>query len=315
MQNVTYPIVVSNNIIMSNFFRKLFQNEKNRKSELKTIALNETDYTQKLGSAIDDYIESERVYIPHTTKQAQRNFRSDTYSFDLIKRISNCTFLILEIKLTKDLIKFDSYHRGQHEFNILLRDSGIPIDYCYNTKSDYHFNNYSYTLDNSNTSKPHLVCDENGYITYSKDHQSLRELLDKLTSDESENESDTIAALFSEKVTNSIRQFNIRFLFIAYDKSLRKVITLNSEEIVLIHNVISKYIKSNSIDLDFKNSTNQQLKNYLKDNSLIIQEAIVEFENYKSQEIKKGKTRKKITTKNKSATKFKNNSQDQGMSM
>lgn len=301
----------------SNFFRKFFQNEKHIKSEPTTPSLNETDYTQKLAAAIDNYVQTEQVFIPYIRDQAQKDLKYDAYCFDLIKKISNRSFLILEVKVTDDLKQFKSYNNRQHQLNIIFRDASIPIDYCYNTKSDYHFNDFSYALTNSNTASPKLVCDYNGNLANIEDHKSLKGLLDELISGDiqNDNESDTIAALFSEGVTNSIRQYNLRFLFISYDPKMKRVITLNSDEIVKIHMAISKYLKTNSKNIDFKIATANQIKEYFRECSDLIENAKFEFELYKREELEREKERKKIIQKQKAKSKSKGKDNSNGYEM
>lgn len=301
----------------NNFLKQLFRKSEVDKYDLNKPVLNEPTYTHKVGSAIDRYLNTEDVFIPHSTQQAPKNFRYDSHPFDLIKKIANDRFLLLEIKITRDFKSFPSYKPEQHEFYKKIRDAGIPVDYCYNMKNEYPSGDYEYVLVNSNTSTPKWVCDADGNLIAPERHRSLKTHLDSLISPEGieSNGSKVLGALFSEKVIESVAQANLKFLFIAYNSSLNRFIKLDEKDIKRIYLVISKYIDYKQMKFNFKDASISEIRGYFEKNEVLIEEAIAEFKVYRKSELAKEKAQRQNISRSKSRDKGRNISDDFDLSM
>lgn len=276
---------------MRTFIKKLLGRPRHEKEQelTTTLLLDETDYTSTLKSSIDNYVKSERAYTPHSTRQAVKPFYSSTYCFDLIKRISDAHLLLLEVKTTQDFVKLSSYRPRQHEVNILLREIGIPVDYCYNLKHNYQSNSDSYVLEYSNTSSPSLICDNKGRIIHKQQHKNLKQYIDEIVSgSNSTNNSDLIGALFSNDIIESIQSLNLKTLFIAYDPAIKKLTVLDNKEIVQLYKTISRIIGVKKSGIAFDKENIHELKRYFKRNKELITHVIQCYE--KEKEIEKQKS-------------------------
>jgi hypothetical protein len=194
--------------------------------------LDETNYTTQLASDINSYVKNnsrerpQGAYTPHSTKQSFKNI-NESSCFDLIYKITNSSLLILEIKVTHDGKKLHSFRSQQRRVDSALREFGIPLDYCYNLKSDYSkVNDEIYTLTHSMVSHPdHVACDL-GIIQNQTHHLSL---LDKINEFLKSDDGSTgkFGALFSNGLLESMQEVNTKLLFFVYNSENLDVYTLD----------------------------------------------------------------------------------------
>lgn len=223
--------------------------------------LDETNYTTQLAGDINSYVKNnshdrpQGAYTPHSTKQSFKNI-NESSCFDLIYRITNSSLLILEIKVTHDGRKLHSFRKQQRRLDSALRESGIPLDYCYNLKNDYSkVNDDKYTLVHSMVSHPdHVACDR-GLIRDQKHHLSLLDRInDFLKSDDGN--SGTFGALFSNGLLESMQEVNTKLLFFVYKAKKLDVYTF--DQIFEIYGAYKASIRlAEGLDLD--NASHDQL--------------------------------------------------------
>jgi hypothetical protein len=233
---------------------------------MEQLTLDETDYTTILAGHLNSYTKSKTDHnfpapsTPHSKRQSYKNLDKSS-CFDLIQRISESSLLILEVKVTHNGIKLHSFNEQQRIIDCALRDIGIPLEYCYNNKDDYHeVNDAEYTLLKTMTSHPLLVCDEKGKITKQEQHIDLKKLVDKLISSDNSN-AGMIGALFSNGLILRMRDLNIKALFFSAHAG---DLTLYSEED--IYDIYECYSKNVSLGkgIDLEKATRAELTNEFK---------------------------------------------------
>ncbi len=257
-------------------------------SELKWLdKIDETNYTSTLKSAIDNYVQKhatldgiERAYTPHSTKQAFKSLDQKSQCFDLIKRLSESSLLILEIKTTTDLIKLSNYKKKQHQINIALSNVGIPIQYCYNLRDDYDRTaGDEYPLIYSNTSSPTAVCNHEGKLIHQGLHIPLKGLIDLLLNKGKKKKKSVysdgcIAALFSEGIINRVKDLDLKLLCFAYNPISQEFFSMNSKDIIEVYNAYSKHTKLQTERINFKKANISSIENYLIKNQLLLVQQI-----------------------------------------
>lgn len=260
--------------------------------------IDETNYTSELKTAIDTEVNnlsklpSRSSVTPHSTKQKAKDFKLFSNCFDLLKLLPNSKILLLEVKTTTDLQKFDSYSYNQHKVNIEFFRFGIPVNYCYNTKDDYSDRGDNiYTLKYSLTANPEDVCDSKGSLINKEKHVSLLELIHKLlVSDSNDNYySALLFAFFNEGVLKSINQLNLSYIFIAFNPKTKLLLSLNMKDLAQIANTFYKTLELKKELFDFSNSTSLEIKQYLKEQSTVLVEAVNNYNIKKKQKRKKSK--------------------------
>jgi hypothetical protein len=184
---------------------------------MQSIKLDETDYTSNLVTALNEYVKQRGIKlpapsVPHAKRQSYKNL-DKSRCFDLIQKLSESSLLVLEVKVTHDSIKLHSFDPQQQIVDSALRDTGIPIEYCYNTAEDYaEVNNAEYTLQETLSSSPLLVADSKGIINKNDPHVDLKKLVDNLLSTGTAN-AGMIGALFSTGLLTRMRDLDIKVLF------------------------------------------------------------------------------------------------------
>ncbi|HXU93992.1 MAG TPA: hypothetical protein VFP33_10090 [Gallionella sp.] len=230
------------------------------------FTLDETDYTGSLKSAIDDYVRSRKVDVqgastPHSSRQSSTKINS-SHCFDLIKRISESSILILEVKVTHDGKTLPSFDPIQRKIDAALRDAGIPIDYCYNLVEDYlEINQSIYTLQNSNTSTPEMVSDDGVTITSQQNHKKLQALIDELLNSAS-SVGENVAALFAKGILERIRSLNIKTLFFCRWEDSFEIYT--GSELCELYEQYEKEVQL-GVGINFMRSSKKQIVDHLED--------------------------------------------------
>lgn len=221
---------------------------------MKENKLDETNYTTQLAGDINAYVKNNSYerphggYTPHSTKQSFKNI-NESSCFDLIYKITNSSLLILEVKVTHDGRRLHSFRAQQRRLDSALRRFGIPLDYCYNLRSDYsEINDEIYTLRYSMASHPdHVACDS-GVISYSGYHISLLDKIDELLKGGDGN-AGNFGALFSKGILESMQEVNTKLLFFAYNSESLDVYTF--DQIFEIYEAYKSYITlADGIDLE-----------------------------------------------------------------
>lgn len=226
------------------------------------IPLDETEYTTALALSLNSYVEKvtgrslPSPYTPHTRRQSFKNL-DRANCFDLIQKLSESSLLILEVKVTHDGKKLHSFNKQQRIVDAALRESGIPLEYCYNTVDDYvEKNSPLYTLDNTLSSHPTTVADDKGVITDATTHEVLRRVVDRLLNAD-EGNAGAIGALFNKNLIKSMRELNVKALFFANhagDLSL-----MSEADLYAIYESYSAHVKIAG-GVDLKTATQSDLE-------------------------------------------------------
>lgn len=230
------------------------------------FTLDETDYTSSLKSAIDTYVRSRNVDMPeastpHSSRQSSEKI-DNSHCFDLIKRISEASILVLEVKVTRDGKSFVSFNATQRKVDAALREAGIPIEYCYNLVEDYsEINQPIYTLEHSNTAPPELVSDDSGSINNQQKHKKLQALIDELLKS-ADSVGANVAALFAKGILKRIRDLNIKALFICCWHEGFQI--YSEEELYALYEKYEKEVKLGH-GICFEYSSKQQIVSHLED--------------------------------------------------
>lgn len=246
------------------------------------LILDETDYTSTLKASLDSYVKSVseynygRAYTPHSTKQSFKSLENKSQCFDLIKRLTESSLLILEIKVTNNLLKLLHYNKRQHKLNEILRDINIPIQYCYNLADDYEQKNDDiYTLEYSNTSSPYTICNDEGELIQKDMHETLKFLVDSMlnksedgTDDNSPEDSDdegnggfSIGALFSKGFIERLQEINLKMLFFSYNVNSNELYILESDDLILLYEKYSEYVIEEAT-INMKTDSIEKIKEY-----------------------------------------------------
>jgi hypothetical protein len=225
--------------------------------------LDETNYTTQLAADINMYVKKcsnekpQAAYTPHSTKQSFKNL-NESSCFDLIYRITNSSLLILEVKVTHDNKRLHSFSPQQRRVDSVLRKFGIPLDYCYNLKSDYaKVNEEEYTLKNSLLAHPDKVASTSGIIQNQKQHVVLKDKIDYLLKKQPGN-AGGLGALFTVGLLESIQEINTKLLFFSYNAGNIEMYTL--EQMREIYESYKKHVHiAKGVDMNTA-SSDQLLK-------------------------------------------------------
>ena len=256
--------------------------------KLKIFSIDETDYTSTLKSSIDSYISEKfpnqdygRSYTPHSAKQGFKTLESKSQCFDLIKRIIESSLLILEIKVTINLLRLIAYSHRQHELNSILRELGIPVEYCYNLTDDYAKHSDSeYVLVNSNTSSPETICDNSGRFIHKELHVTLKSLIDNMVSNAKEGGSSgesTVGAIFSEGFVERLQDIDLRMIFFAFNAKTGEAYVLDKSELTTVYKTYSNYVNERPI-INLKTAPLHEVKQYFLESKKVLHDAVSVYE-------------------------------------
>ncbi|EGS6501174.1 MULTISPECIES: hypothetical protein [Vibrio] len=231
--------------------------------------LDETNYTTQLAADINMYVKKcsnekpQAAYTPHSTKQSFKNL-NESSCFDLIYRITNSSLLILEVKVTHDNKRLHSFSPQQRRVDSVLRKFGIPLDYCYNLKSDYaKVNEEEYTLKYSLLAHPDKVASTSGIIQNQKQHVVLKDKIDYLLKKNPGN-AGGLGALFTVGLLESIQEINTKLLFFSYNAGSIEMYTL--EQMREIYESYKKHVHI-AKGVDMNTASSEQLLKAFSENT------------------------------------------------
>jgi hypothetical protein len=228
--------------------------------------LDETDYTSSLKSAIDSYVRSQglnvpEAYTPNSSRQSSKKI-DKSHFFDLIKRLTEFSILVLEIKITHDGRKLISFDATQRKINAAFREVGIPIDYCYNVTQDYSDHNEPiYTLEKSNTADPDRISDENGNLIDCSNHKALKILVDELLKSSS-SIGENVTALFAKGALDKIRDLNTKALFFCRLRNDFKILFVS--DLLEIYREYESFVNLGA-GIDFERSSKAEIVAHLNE--------------------------------------------------
>lgn len=226
---------------------------------------------------------------PHAKRQSFKNLDRSS-CFDLIQRITESSLLILEIKVTHDGRRLHSFDAKQREIDSVLREIGIPLDYCYNKKSDYsEVNDDEYTLNYSMTSSPDLVANDEGVISYEDKHLTLKSLVDDLLEKRSAN-AGSVGALFNSGVLERIRDLNMKLIF--FSVIADDFLFFSNHELEELVSSYQQHIKLGR-GIDLQNSSRQEIAEALSRNADHLREMVSQHKTRKErrEELRRNRSR------------------------
>lgn len=261
------------------------------------LELDETDYTSLLSGALNQYVRnrSEKILpapsTPHAKRQSFKNLDKSS-CFDLIQRITQSSLLVLEIKVTHDGRRLHSFDAKQREIDSVLRELGIPLDYCYNKRNDYgEVNDDEYTLIYSMTSSPDLIANDDGLISFEDKHITLKSLVDDLLKKGSAN-AGSVGALFNSGLLQRIRDLNIKLIF--FSVVADDVLLFSNNELEELVSSYKQHVRLGG-DIDLQNSSRQAIAEELSRNAEELREMVLQHKLRKAQrqELRRNRSRDK----------------------
>jgi len=240
--------------------------------------IDESEFATAVASALDRYVNNggPGALTPHPRRQAYRHL-ARTACYDILKQLTKSAILVLELKVTRDLRKLESFDEVQHRVIGALFDEGVPIHYAYNLVDDYNdVNSPEYTLEKSNVSEPdQLFYIGSRYLAIDY-HHSLRYYVDKLLN--GSGAPAAIAPLFGSGVLTRQRQLDASMLLLAYNVEEKKLMLLDRRELQAIRNAMRRYMTFPK-DADITQWSREQIRSHLSMAATQIQKEIDRFIN------------------------------------
>lgn len=188
---------------------------------------DETELTQHIASALDQYIEGgfARACTVGIKRQDQSSLARSEIFPDLVKRLDESRILSLEVKVRHSstvggLVKhrFKSFDAKQRKIYEVMYACNVPIFYCYNAGDKLHeLLSGEQILRSNKASEPKLVCDENGVVELYDQHRTLLEVIQKLKSGSIGRKGKASDVIFPFIAGENTSRLGIRRLILAYN--------------------------------------------------------------------------------------------------